>query len=218
MGTGELLVQLKSETKSLRARRTDDVPILRAHPNQPPAHCCPPQRLSREPDLQHHGQKKTASDVKQNMDSVKNELDCWPKEDESHVKLSHPATTACNGLALLSPPQISHTAACLHPLNRLKNSTGKMNLTKCCQHHPTRFRIHRGPGLLTEHRPIPQPGSEPRGESGDEMNISHPSFLGASPPLPPDPTTPPSGPCNTPGLGLNGTWKQMLPDREKMGL
>ncbi|KAM9045586.1 T-complex protein 1 subunit zeta-2 isoform 6-T9 [Megaptera novaeangliae] len=109
MGTGEPLVQLKSESKSLRARRTDDGPILRARPNQPPARCSPPQRLSREPDLQHHGQI---------------ELDCWPKEDESHVKLSHPATSACNRLALLSPPQISQTAAYLHPLNRLKNSTG----------------------------------------------------------------------------------------------
>lgn len=60
----------------------------------------------------------------------------------------------------------------------------EMNLTKCCRHHPTRFHIHRGPGLLTGHRPIAQPGSEPGGDRGDEMNISHPSFLSAALPLP----------------------------------
>ena len=98
----------------------------------------------------------------------------------------------------------------------------EMNLTKCCRHHPTRFHIHRGPGLLTGHRPIPQADSEPGGDGGDEMNISHPSFRRAALPLPSLPrcrsSTHSTRWCtprgSTPGLGSDCTWQQTLHDTE----
>lgn len=42
-------------------------------------------------------------------------------------------------------------------------SSGKMNLTKCCRHRPTRSHIHRNPEPLTEHRPVPQAHSGAQG-------------------------------------------------------
>ena len=63
----------------------------------------------------------------------------------------------------------------------------EMNLTKCCRHHPTRFHIHRGPGLLTGHRPIPQARSEPGGRPwrGDEHFASLLPQHCSSSPFPP---------------------------------
>lgn len=53
-------------------------------------------------------------------------------------------------------------------------SSGKMNLTKCCRHRPTRSHIHRNPEPLTEHRPRASgPLWGPRGENGDKTNILH---------------------------------------------
>nr|XP_040125069.1 uncharacterized protein LOC120884152 isoform X1 [Ictidomys tridecemlineatus] len=66
------------------------------------------------------------------------------------------------------------------------HSSGKMNLAKCCRHHPTRFHIHRQPGLLTEHRPIPQPCAGAQGREGRTFSIS--LLLTAVPWLPADPS------------------------------
>lgn len=80
------------------------------------------------------------------------------------------------------------------------HSSRKMNLAKCCQHHPTRFHIHRKLGLLTEHRPIPQPRAGAQGREWRTFSIS--PLLAAAPWLPADPS--PAQGC--PGLLLLRTW------------
>lgn len=57
-------------------------------------------------------------------------------------------------------------------------SSGKMNLTKCCRHHPTRFHIHRGRGPLTARaHPSAPAGAQGRGWRQDEHFASFASSV-----------------------------------------
>lgn len=114
----------------------------------------------------------------------------------------------------LTPEQMDDTEATF-----FSPSSGKMNLTKCCRHHPTGFHIHRGQGPLTEHRPIPQPraGAQGRDWRQDEHFASFASsvrlFLS-----PGDPSAALGALAVPPGGELDDTWKQMFQDRGKMRL
>lgn len=72
---------------------------------------------------------------------------------QAALREARPFSTSLRGRWMTRRPHFSPRAA------------GKMNLSKCCRHHPTRFHIRLGPGLLTEHRPIPQPTLGPWRES-----------------------------------------------------
>lgn len=88
-------------------------------------------------------------------------------------------------------------------------SSGKMNLTKCCRHRPTRSHIHRNPEPLTEHRPR---ASGPLWGPGGRMETRRTFCISCFPAalsLQPDPSTPLGGPAAPFLLGLDGTRKQI---------
>lgn len=89
-------------------------------------------------------------------------------------------------------------------------AAGKMNLTKCCRHHPTRFHIHRG-GTADSARAHPSaprrgPGERPR-QDARFASFASSTRLFPSPEIHPLWGAAWAAP---PGLGFDDTGKQML--------